>query len=190
VSVMPRASGCSFIFFAVFLVMTGVDWCVLLPRLRQVFRRKNGGHRTNRHAQSTINASDWIDVCLGYLLESLFVPSRVNAIDWANIDAHRVLTARFCDHIWHKETRFATLVVNFGQHIVTRISLSAALADTIAAEKNHGHGWDATLIYFCNFPGGFVSQIFLDLKSSLGLKIFQVFQCIAGSQFKGSARIF
>jgi hypothetical protein len=89
--------------FALFLIVHGVSFRERGPFLRQVVKRKDGGHGTNRHTGPAIDALDRINVEHWNVGEVAFILTRVDTINRANVHASGVLgvDAGFSDNIGH-----------------------------------------------------------------------------------------
>src|SRR5215472_11845441 len=74
-------------------VPVGIHWGEAGPFLRQIFKGKNRGHRTDRHARAAVDAFRGVDVELRLGCEFRFILAWVNAIHRADIHAGGVFCA-------------------------------------------------------------------------------------------------
>jgi hypothetical protein len=82
----------------------GIAFGKRCPLFRKIVERKDGRHRTYRHARAAIDALHRIDVEHFFFSVSGCIFLRMNAIYRAGVHAGSVFCsdARFCNHIGHK----------------------------------------------------------------------------------------
>src|SRR5260370_8018842 len=70
---------------SLFCVPIGVNGRETIPLFRQILEGKNGGHRADRDASSTIDTFGGMDIQLCLTLEIPFILARMNAVPRADI---------------------------------------------------------------------------------------------------------
>src|ERR1700738_1121366 len=86
----------------------GVDGCVALPLLRQIFEGENGRHRADRDASAAIDAFGRINVELLFVFKLRLVLAGMDAVDRANVHAGAIFCADtgFGNHVSHSKPPF------------------------------------------------------------------------------------
>src|SRR5215472_16797979 len=92
-------------------VPVNIDWSEAGPLFRQIFQRKNGGHRANRDARTAIDALGRMDVQLRFRSELRLIFARVDAIHRADIHTGGVFCADagLGNHVSHSRFSFIKL---------------------------------------------------------------------------------